>query len=124
VGLDGVLLTRLPSSLVSFGGPYSGDDEFGTAWSDPTLDLDHPKLGPGGRPVRAAPQSLGAVDRPGHPALGVAPEPVVQALVGDAVVVGPSVRVPCPSSTSFTASQLCSTTPAAPARSRPPHTAS
>jgi hypothetical protein len=121
VGLEGILLTSHIYSCTQSMVPYSGNDEFGTAWSDPRLDLDHPKLGPGGRPVRAAPQSLGAVDRPGHPALAVAPEPVVQALVGDAVVVGPSVRVPCPSSTSFTASQLCSTTPA---RSRPPHTAS
>jgi hypothetical protein len=71
--------------------PYSGDDEFRIAWSDPRLDLDHPKLGPGERPVRAALPSLGAVDQPGHPSLAVAPEPVVQAPVRDAVVVGPSV---------------------------------
>jgi hypothetical protein len=35
VGLEGVLLTRCPSSLSLAHVPYSGEDEFGLAWSDP-----------------------------------------------------------------------------------------
>lgn len=72
VGLEGILLTSHIYSCTQSMVPYLGDDEFGTAWSDPRLGALSPEARPGGRPVRAAPPSLGAVDQPGHPALAIA----------------------------------------------------
>jgi hypothetical protein len=51
-------------------------------------ELDHPELRAGGRAVRTAARALGAIDQAGHPALAMAPEPVVQALASDAVAAG------------------------------------
>jgi hypothetical protein len=58
VGLEGILLTSHIYACTQSMVPYSGDNEFGTAWSDPRLDLDHPKLGPRGRPVGQLPRRL------------------------------------------------------------------
>jgi hypothetical protein len=37
VGLEGLLLTRLPSSFTWVDVPYSGDNELGATWSDPRM---------------------------------------------------------------------------------------
>jgi hypothetical protein len=59
-------------------------------------ELDHLQLGASRGSVRTAPRTLGAIDQAGHPTLPVPPEPVVQALSGDAVAAGDLGHGPLP----------------------------